>query len=138
MTDIADGSFLDIAALANDTVVRIPPTANLHEVADALTSDGIGAIVVGEADAIDGIVSERDLVRAVSERRDMAATRAIDIAHRELVWCDASASIPEVANEMMEQYVRHILVEEGGRLVGIVSARDLLGAYAAADASDMP
>jgi CBS domain-containing protein len=34
---------------------------------------------------------------------------------------------------MMEQYVRHVLVEDSGRLIGIVSARDLLGVYAAAD-----
>jgi CBS domain-containing protein len=34
---------------------------------------------------------------------------------------------------MMEQYVRHVLVEDKGRLVGIVSARDLLGAYASED-----
>jgi CBS domain-containing protein len=37
---------------------------------------------------------------------------------------------------MMEHYVRHVLLEEDGRLVGIVSMRDLLGAYAAADAAD--
>jgi CBS domain-containing protein len=39
----------------------------------------------------------------------------------------------EVAEEMMDCYVRHVLVEDGGRLVGIVSARDLLGAYVSAD-----
>jgi CBS domain-containing protein len=39
----------------------------------------------------------------------------------------------EVATQMMERYVRHVLVEEDGRLIGIVSARDLLGAYALSD-----
>lgn len=56
--------------------------------------------------------------------------------HRELVWCDASATIAEVATEMMEHDVRHVLVEDDGRLVGVVPARDLLGAYASADAAD--
>lgn len=37
---------------------------------------------------------------------------------------------------MMEHYVRHVLVEHDGRLVGIVSARDVLGAYVSADAAD--
>ena len=41
--------------------------------------------------------------------------------------------LAEVAEEMCERYVRHVLVEEDGRLVGIVSARDLLGVYAAAE-----
>ena len=48
------------------------------------------------------------------------------------MWCDESATVGEVATEMMEQYVRHVLVERDGDLIGIVSARDLLGAFAAA------
>jgi len=38
--------------------------------------------------------------------------------------------VAEVATEMMDRYVRHVLIEDGGRFVGIVSARDLLGVYA--------
>jgi CBS domain-containing protein len=54
----------------------------------------------------------------------------MDIASTKLVWCDSTATVREVAEQMMEQYVRHVLLEDGGKLVGIVSARDLLGAYA--------
>lgn len=133
MTNIADRFGMSVAALAADEVARIKPDATLHEVADALAAGDVGALVVGERDEVDGIVSERDVVRALADRRDPDATHASHIAHRELVWCDASATIAEVATEMMEHYVRHVLVEEDGRLVGIVSARDLLGAYAAAD-----
>jgi CBS domain-containing protein len=50
------------------------------------------------------------------------------------VWWDAEATVPEVAAEMMTAYVRHVLVEADGRLVGVVSARDLLGVYASGDA----
>ena len=136
MSDSTDRFALDIAALANDTVTRVPPEANLYDVADALAVAGIGALVVGEPDTVDGVVSERDLARAIADRLDLATTRAIDIAGQELVWCDASATVGEVAMQMMEHYVRHVLVEDGGRLVGIVSARDLLGAYASEEASD--
>jgi CBS domain-containing protein len=122
-----------VAALTGDTVARITPEANLNEIADALTAGTVGALVMGHEDAVEGIVSERDLVRALADRCDPARTCAADIAHRELVWCDAAATVGEVAREMMEHYVRHVLVEEEGRLVGIVSARDLLGAYAALD-----
>jgi CBS domain-containing protein len=112
-------------------VATISPTATLFEVAAALTDGDLGVIVVGDADHVEAVVSERDVVRAVAAGRDLATTRAIDVAHRQIVWCEASAPLAEVANEMMVQYVRHVLLEDRGKLVGIVSARDLLGAYAA-------
>ena len=43
------------------------------------------------------------------------------IANTSLVWCDVEATIAEVAGRMMESYVRHVLVEDDGRLVGVVS-----------------
>ena len=52
------------------------------------------------------------------------------------MWCDADADVADVAEEMMEHYVRHVLVERDGHLVGIVSARDLLGAYASGESAD--
>ena len=55
--------------------------------------------------------------------------RAGDVASTKLVWASAEDTVDEVANRMMEHYIRHILVEQDGSLVGVVSARDLLGAY---------
>jgi CBS domain-containing protein len=98
-----------------------------------MTAASVGALVVSDGDGAAGIVSERDIVGALAKRRDPATTRARDVASTTLVWCDAEATVAEVAEEMMECYVRHVLVEDDGRLVGIVSARDLLGAYASAD-----
>lgn len=127
-----------VASLTGETVARIAPDANLFEIADALTAGTVGVLVVGAGDDVDGIVSERDLVQALADRCDLGGTRAVDIAHRELVWCDATATIGAVATEMMEHYIRHVLVEDDGRLVGIVSARDLLGAYAALEPVLLP
>lgn len=121
---------LPIVALTGDAVARVDPGATLDAVADALVAGEIGALVVGDGERPEGIVSERDLVRAVAERRDTAGTTARDVAHTDLIWCSASATVQDVAGEMMSRYVRHVLVEEDGRLVGIVSARDLLGVYA--------
>jgi CBS domain-containing protein len=80
-----------------------------------------------------GVVSERDVVRAIAAGSDPAMTSALEIGWTELSWCEATATVAEVAEEMMERYIRHVLVKNDGRLVGVVSARDLLGAYAAAD-----
>ena len=133
MSEASIAGTMSVSSLIADNVSRIRSGATLLEVADALAADDVGMLVVGEDDKPQGVVSERDLVTAIANRRPLDATTALDVASTELVWCDATATVAEVAEEMAEHYVRHVLVERDGRLVGIVSARDLLGVYAAAD-----
>ena len=120
---------LPVSTFSADVVAEVPPSATLLEVADALTNGEVGAVIVREEGKVVGVVSERDLVSALSRRLPMDETTAAEVASTELVWADAAAPVGEVANEMLEHYVRHILVEEDGELAGMVSARDLLGAY---------
>ena len=133
MTEMTSGGALPVSAFVADNVARISPTANLYEIADALCAAEISALVVGDGNDAKAVVTERDLVHALAARSDPAVTTAGDIGHTSLIWCDIEATVGEVALKMMDEYVRHILVEEDGRLIGIVSARDLLGAYAATD-----
>jgi CBS domain-containing protein len=115
-----------------DVVAHIDPDATMQQVVDELDADEVGLLLVGTAEKVVGVVSERDLVRMLAAHRDLVATKAVDVATTTPVWCDVDATVHEVAELMMEHYVRHVLVREDGRLVGIVSARDLLGAYTAA------
>jgi CBS domain-containing protein len=110
----------------------VPPSATLRDVAEELVADDVGLLVVGTARDVRGVVSERDVVRAIAGGQG-PETSVMDIASTRLVWCDAIATVSEAAELMLEQYVRHVLVEDGNGLVGVVSARDLLGAYVAAD-----
>jgi len=120
---------LPVSTFTADAVTEVPPSATLLEVADALAAGQVGAAVVREEGRVVGVVSERDLVGALARRAPMDEVTAGEVASTELIWADASAPVVEVANEMLLNYVRHILVEEDGELVGIVSARDLLGAF---------
>jgi CBS domain-containing protein len=134
--DLSPGSD-KVSLLIGAPVARVRADTNLRDVAAAMVERCVGALVVAERPGSPaGIVSERDLVRALAESRDPATTRAGDIASTKLLWCDADATVAEVAAEMMDAYVRHVLVEDRGRLIGIVSARDVLGAYASADLED--
>jgi CBS domain-containing protein len=135
MTDIgnlANAASTPVSLLIGGPVLEIAPGADLFEVCAALASGGVGVLVVAD-DRVEGVVSERDVVQALADRRDPAGTQAAHIAHTSLVWCDAEATVAEVAQQMMTSYVRHVLVEDDGELVGVVSARDLLGTYATAD-----
>lgn len=136
MTAPEEPGHIPITTLSTDDVILVAPDATLAEAARLMVEGEVGLVVVGRPDQVSGVVSERDVVRAVAAGRDMATTLVAQVAHTEIVWCETTAPVVEVATEMMEEYVRHVLVEEDGRLVGIVSARDLLGAYTAADRAD--
>lgn len=133
MNTPSDAGSTPVSVLVAAPVAAVTPNASVREVARVLCEEGIGAVLVGDREGPAGIVSERDVVGAVDDRRDPDSTQARDIANTNLVWCDADATAAEVAGLMMERYLRHVLVEQDGRLVGIVSARDLLGIYAVAE-----
>lgn len=134
MKQISVGS-MPISTLVSDGVVWVAPNASLVEVARTLTEAQVGAAIVRQEASREpaGIISERDLVAAVAAGRNPRDTSASEVAHTELAWADATASVAEVAEEMMDKYVRHVLIEDRGHLTGVVSVRDLLGAYAAVD-----
>lgn len=127
---------LPITTLTGDDVITVAPKTSLVDVAGVLTDRDIGAVVVGSRAHVKGIVTERDLVHAVAAGRDMTSTTAADVASTHLIWVDDEATVAEVAETMAEQWVRHILVERRGHLVGIVSARDLLAVEAPGPAVD--
>ena len=110
-------------------MITLPPDTTLSAVARELADDEIGIVVIGTPGDAIGVLSERDLVRAVAHSLDPDTALAADVASSKIVWCDKTATVHEAAELMMEHYVRHVLLEDDGHLVGIVSARDLLGAY---------
>jgi signal-transduction protein with cAMP-binding, CBS, and nucleotidyltransferase domain len=131
MTEKTEAGLTPISVVVTDAVIRVEPNTSVIDVARAMTDASVGLLVVGHSDEVAGVVSERDVVSALARGRDPETTTASEIAQVELVWCELTSTVAEVAVEMMEHYVRHILVEADGRLVGIVSARDVLGVYAA-------
>lgn len=131
MTDSSVPGSTGVSRLIGDEVVRAPVDATVREVSQILLAGGMGAVVLGDEDRPIALVSERDVVAAVAAGHDPLDTPAMEVASTELVWCDVEATVDEVATEMMEHYIRHVLVEDDGQLVGLVSARDLLGTYCA-------
>jgi CBS domain-containing protein len=129
MTDITSAGLTPISTITGDPVARVPADATVADVAKAMVAHDVGAIVVGHEERPAALLSERDIVRAVAAQKDPATVPALNIASTKLVWCGADATVNQVAARMMDRYIRHVLVEHHGALVGIVSARDLLGVF---------
>ena len=129
--DVPAAGSISIADLIGNPVVRIPDDATVAAAAQAIIKAGVGAVVVGEDGRPSRLLSERDVALVVASGRKPAAVRAAEVASTDLVWCDAGDSVGQAALRMTDRHIRHLLVERDGALAGIVSARDLLGVYAA-------
>jgi CBS domain-containing protein len=107
-------------------VAEIDAQATLREVADALTFAEVGALLVVDGTATLGVVSERDVVHTLARGGDADRVWAADLVAPETVWAGPKDSIRYVAGLMWEAEVRHIPLREDGKVVGMVSIRDVL------------
>jgi CBS domain-containing protein len=134
VTGISSPGSIPIATITGDPVARVAADATVADVAMAMADVDVGAVVVGDDQRPGALVSERDVVWVVAAGNNPASVPAADVASTKLVWCDADATVDQVAIRMMDRYIRHVLVQRDGALVGIVSARALLGVYSACSA----
>lgn len=119
-----------VGQFLSDTIPTIEPSASLRAAAQLLVEAEVGLLVVGKPDAVQGVVSERDIVRCVANGVDLDATTVEAVESENLKWATRSSTVAEVVEEMMEHYLRHVLIAgDDGELVGVTSMRDLITAY---------
>ena len=108
-------------------VVTVAPEVSLAEVAAILSEKRIGAVVVTEKSAIRGIVSERDIVRALAKHGAEALRKlASECMTARVITCRSQDSINDVMQKMTTGRFRHLPVVENGKLAGIVSIGDVV------------
>jgi len=109
-------------------VVTIAPTANLSEAVKLLGERRIGAIVVtGPDNRVAGILSERDIVRAIGERGPAALDENVGaIMTRKVVTCTETDTIAFIMERMTAGKFRHLPVVDQGRLTGVISIGDVV------------
>ena len=111
-------------------VATVSPRALLADAIQDLAARKIGALVVVEGNnRIVGIVSERDIVRALAKNGAGALDRPVDtVMTRDVVTCGERDTINSVMTRMTRGRFRHLPVVAGGRLAGIVSIGDVVKA----------
>jgi CBS domain-containing protein len=93
-----------------------------------MAEQGVGSSVVLDAGRLIGILTERDLLRAVAGRVHTSEARVREWMTEDPVTAAASTSAEEAVRTMLDRGFRHLPVIEGGRTVGVVSLRELMRA----------
>ena len=117
---------MKVRSVFHPAVACLGPGASLSEAASLMRADEFGSIAIYEGDRLAGILTETDLVRAVADHRDPASTTVSEYMSLDPVTAGLDEDSMEVAERMVSNGFRHLPVVEQGRLIGMVSARDLL------------
>jgi CBS domain-containing protein len=116
-----------LRAKPRSEVVTIGPDAGVRELVGELSEHNVGALVVSsDGVTVEGIVSERDVVRHLHSDGTVVNNTVGAIMTTPVATCEESATVDELMRLMTDQRVRHVPVVRQGRLVGIISIGDVV------------
>ena len=112
---------------SSNDVVTISPDATVRDLLALLAEYNIGAVIVsGDGTAVDGIVSERDVVRKLNGNDEVLDAQVEQIMTAVVQTCEPGADVDELMATMTEHRIRHVPVIDDGQLVGVVSIGDVV------------
>ncbi len=109
-------------------IVTIRPETTVLEAAKILQEEHIGALMIrGDNSALVGIMSERDIVRAIPKYgADLFSLSVEQLMTRSVVTCGPNARVHQIMQEMTHGHFRHMPVLEDGELIGMISIGDVV------------
>ena len=116
-----------LAIMMNRRILSVAASAPVIEAARTMQAAKVGALLVSEESRWVGIVSESDLVRSVlAVGGDARQVRVSEVMTTPLITIESTRSAHEASDVMAERAIRHLAVTDQGRIVGMLSVRDLL------------
>jgi CBS domain-containing protein len=127
-----DTPIREIKGVNEDFILHIPAGRPLREAVDFLAQHRIGlTLVIASDGGLAGVISERDVIRALYEHGNDALVIAVDkFMTRDVITCTDDDRAIDVARLMSEHHIRHMPIIEGSYLAGMVSATDMVRHFA--------
>jgi CBS domain-containing protein len=119
---------MQVRNLMKRPVVAVEPEESLEAAAKAMTEHNIGSVVVERGEAMVGIITERDVLRAVAAG-EAGTARVGDYMTADVVTASPNWDVTVAATEMTNRRIRHLVVWEQDHPVGVVSVRDVLQVF---------
>lgn len=110
------------------SVVDVAGVTTLREAARLLEDEAVGSLLVDETRGTLGIITERDLVRAIADGVDPDEARVDEYLTDDLLTVEPGATILEVVRKMQANEIRHVVVRSDRRVAGVVSMRAVVDA----------
>ena len=115
-----------IGELMTRDVLAVAPEDTLGEAAERMVERGVGSVVVSDFGRLIGILTERDLLRAVADRIHSSEARVREWMTPKPITATPETTAREAARTMLDHGFRHLPVLDGDTILGIVSLRDVL------------
>ncbi|ACJ00611.1 CBS domain-containing protein [Rhodospirillum centenum] len=126
-----------VAEIMTRDVHFLSPDASVQQAARLMAELDVGALPVGEAADLRGILTDRDvLIRVVAQGRDPATTPVAAVMSSDVLTCTGEEPVEAVLLRMESRQVRRVPVLEEGRVVGMLGARAILAVAGKAAADD--
>jgi CBS domain-containing protein len=122
-----------VRELASNATVTVGPGHTLRDAARLMHKHRVGSAVVQDGELLAGIITERDVLRAVANGVDADTDAVGEHMSPDVVTAGPDWDVGAAAGTMMKHRVRHLVIYEGGQLLGVLSVRDLLPALVPAD-----
>jgi CBS domain-containing protein len=114
-----------LGELMTREVLSAAPEDTLGETATKMVDRGVGSVVVSDFGRLIGILTERDMLRAMADRTHPSQARVREWMTQEPITATEDTEAADAARIMLDNNFRHLPVVEAGRAVGIVSIRDV-------------
>lgn len=120
----------------SEVVLTVGPSHTLREAAEMMVEKGVGAAIVNdEAQPVPCVVTERDILNSLGRGQDPDREPVSEHMSEGIVAAQPEWSLEHAAAEMSTRGIRHLVVVEDGKLIGILSIRDIVRCWTATGAT---
>lgn len=122
---------MHVSDVMTEASITDSPEDTLRSAAERMWRQQTGSLVVMEDERLVGVITERDVLKAAAQGRDIEETTVGDVMTRNIITVRSTEPVRDAARLMARHWIRHLPVVDDDKVVGVLSQRDIVGIFAA-------